>query len=173
VDPTLVAYDTKLRGDDPMYLQSPDLALLPPVMLAGWKSGTFTSSWTSDDYARGHALWPKVLALVRLYHRRGVRLLAGSDTPNPWVVPGASLHRELELLVDAGIPPIEVLTLATRNGAEALGLDAGEVAPGRRADLVVLGADPIQDIRNTRRIELVFKDGRAWRPGELLRADAE
>jgi imidazolonepropionase-like amidohydrolase len=162
VDPTLVAYDTKLRGDDPAYVESPDLALAPAAMLAGWRSGTFTSDWTKADYARGHALWPKVLGLVGLYHRRGVRLVAGSDLPNPWVVPGAGFHRELELLVDAGIPPLEVLTIATRNGAAALGLDAGTIEPGRRADLVVLAASPLADIRNTRRIRLVVKDGRPW-----------
>lgn len=167
VDPTLIAYDTKFRGDDPRYREGPNLAIVPPLMLAGWNGGAFTSDWSPADYARGHDLWPKVLALVRLYKRRGVRLLAGSDTPNPWVVPGAALHREMELLVEAGIPPLDVLAVATRNGADALGLDAGTIEPGRRADLVVLDADPAADIRNTRRIQLVLKDGRAWRPGEL------
>jgi imidazolonepropionase-like amidohydrolase len=170
VDPTLVAYETKLRGDDPFYVDGADLPLAPASMLAGWRNGTFTSSWTREDYARGHALWPKLPALVGLYHRRGVRLLAGSDLPNPWVVPGAGFHRELELLVQSGIPPLEVLSIATRNGAAALGLDAGTIEPGRRADLVVLEADPVADIRNTRRIRLVVKDGRVWRPAELLSA---
>jgi imidazolonepropionase-like amidohydrolase len=168
VDPTLVAYDTKFRGDDPRYLESPDLAIAPPVMLSGWRRGTFTSDWTKADYARGHALWPRVLGLVRLYQRSGVRLAAGSDLPNPWVVPGAGFHRELELLVESGIPTPDVLTIATRNGARALGLDAGTVEPGRRADLVVLEASPLADIRNTRLIRLVVKDGRAWRPADLV-----
>jgi imidazolonepropionase-like amidohydrolase len=167
VDPTLVAYETKLRGDDPMYVDSADLRLTPAPMLAGWRNGTFTSDWTPDDYARGHALWPKLPALVGHYYRRGVRLVVGSDLPNPWVVPGASFHRELELLVQSGISPLEVLSLATRNGAAALGLDAGTIEPGRRADLVVLEADPLVDIGNTRRIRLVLKDGRVWRPADL------
>jgi hypothetical protein len=168
VDPTLVAYDTKFRGDDPRYVESPDLAIAPPVMLAGWKRTTFTSDWTKADYARGHALWPRVLDLVRTYQRRGVRLAAGSDLPNPWVVPGAGFHRELELLVESGIPVAEVLSIATRNGAAALGLDAGTVEPGRRADLVVLEENPLADIRNTRRIRLVVRGGRAWRPQDLV-----
>jgi imidazolonepropionase-like amidohydrolase len=170
IDPTLVAYDTKFRGDDPLYLASPDLAIAPAAMLAGWKRGTFTSDWTRADHARGHSLWPRVLELVGLYHRRGVRLAAGSDLPNPWVVPGAGFHRELELLAQAGIPLGDVLSIATRNGAAALGLDAGTVEPGRRADLVVLEASPLEDIRNTRRIRLVLKDGRPWRPEDLLHA---
>lgn len=67
-------------------------------------------------------MWPKLLALVRRYHAGGVMLAAGSDTPNAWVIPGESLHRELELLVDAGIQTEDVLQIATRNGAKALGL---------------------------------------------------
>ena len=69
------------------------------------------------------------------------RLLVGSDAPNPFVVPGASLHRELELLVTAGMSPMEVLVAATRGNAEALGLghDLGTLAPGKLADVVAAG----------------------------------
>ena len=167
VDPTLVAYDTKFRGDSPLYLESPDLAIAPTVMLAGWKRGTFTSDWTKADYARGHDLWPKVLDLVKALPstRRAPR--GRLRPPQPWVVPGAGFHRELELLAQSGIPARDLLSLATRNGAAALGLDAGTVEPGRRADLVVLEANPLEDIRNTRRIRLVIKDGRPWRPEDL------
>ncbi|HET7294487.1 MAG TPA: amidohydrolase family protein [Vicinamibacteria bacterium] len=160
IDPTLIAWETKVRGDDPFYVSSADLALLPNPILASWRNGTFTSDWTPADHARGRALWPKVLELVRVYDEEGVPLLAGSDLPNPWVVPGAGLHRELELLVSAGIPPLKVISIATRNAAEAFGWDdAGTVAPGKRADLVVLEGDPLDDIRNTRRIEAVYLGG--------------
>ncbi|HEY0783111.1 MAG TPA: amidohydrolase family protein, partial [Thermoanaerobaculia bacterium] len=166
VDPTLIAYATKFRGDDPRYIASPDLARVPARLLAEWRRGTFVSDWSEDDFRRAHAAWPKLLRLVRLYHDHGVMLLAGSDLPNPWVVPGVSFHQELALLAEAGIPPRDVLRIATRNGAQALGLlaEAGTLEPGKRADLVVLTADPLQDIRNTRSIEAVMQGG-VWRSG--------
>jgi imidazolonepropionase-like amidohydrolase len=89
---------------------------------------------------------------------------------NPWVAPGASLHRELELLVSAGIPSLEVLRMATRNGARSLGIESevGTIAVGKMADLVVLTADPVADIRNTRRIAWVMQGGNLARPADLL-----
>jgi imidazolonepropionase-like amidohydrolase len=85
-------------------------------------------------------------------------------------VPGPSLHTELELLVEAGLSPLEVLTIATRNGAESLGIlkDEGTVSVGKRADLIVVDQDPTKDIRNTRAISLVIARGRVLRPSELL-----
>ncbi len=166
LDPTLIAYETKLRGDDAFYTASPDLTLLPEPILASWRSGTFTSDWTPGDYARGRAQWSKLLELVRVYEEEGVPLLVGSDLPNPWIVPGAGLHRELELLVSAGLSPLRVLTMATGGAAAALGWgdDAGTIEPGKRADLVVLEGDPLDDIRNTRRIAAVYLAGRRVRP---------
>lgn len=162
LDPTLVAYDTKFRGDDERYRRSPDLSGVPPSILKDWSRWTFTNDWTAADYRRGHGAWPKVLALVNAYWKGGVRLTTGSDFPNPWVVPGAGLHTELELLVTAGIPPLEVLAMATSRGAQALGLgeDVGIIAQGKRANLVWLRANPAVDIRNTRTIRGVLKDGR-------------
>lgn len=169
VDPTLIAYHTKFFGDDPRYLEHPEQHLIPEVA-EDWRGGTHTDSWTTEDYARGKQLWIKAADLVRRYHEGGVLLSAGSDTPVPWVIPGVGLHEELELLVAAGIPPLEVLRIATRNGAEALELldEIGTVEVGKRADLVVLGADPTLDIRNTRTIELIVQDGRTMDPEELL-----
>jgi imidazolonepropionase-like amidohydrolase len=170
LDPTLVAYHTKFWGDDPIYLRSPDLALVPEPMLESWRRGTFVDDWTASDFRRARAAWPTIERLVRLYHRQGVLLTAGSDLPNPWVVPGAGFHRELELLVAAGLSPSDVLRIATRNAAEALGIldSAGTVEPGKRADLVVLAADPLADIRNTRRVLKVVAAGIVLDPKRLL-----
>jgi cytosine/adenosine deaminase-related metal-dependent hydrolase len=77
------------------------------------------------------------------------------------VIPGISFHQELALLAEAGIPPRDILRIATHNGAEALGIlgDAGTLEPGKRADVIVLSADPLADIRNTRGIEKVMQGG--------------
>ena len=169
VDPTLVAYHTKFWWRDSIYQRDPDVALVPEV-LENWRVlGMPTSDWTAGEFDRAQAAWPKLLALVTRMHREGVRLTAGSDLASPWVIPGVGLHQELALLVSAGISPSEVLRMATRSGAEALGLlgESGTVEVGRRADLVVLDADPLQDIRNTRRIRYVVLGGRVFRPDEL------
>jgi imidazolonepropionase-like amidohydrolase len=93
-----------------------------------------------------------------------VKLLAGTDTPQPFVYPGFSLHEELELLVRSGLTPLEALRSATYNPAEFLdALDSlGTVTRGKVADLVLLDADPLTDIRNTRRISLVIANGRVF-----------
>jgi imidazolonepropionase-like amidohydrolase len=166
LDPTLITYHTKFFGDQPRWTEHPCLALVPQLA-EWWRRGpTSVTGWRDGDFARARSLWPRVEELVRRYHREGVLLSTGSDLPQPWTIPGVSLHEEMELLVAAGIPTIDVLTMATRNGAEALGLlpDLGTVEVGKVADLVILGADPLADIRNTRRIELVVRRGRPAPP---------
>ncbi len=171
VDPTLVAYHTKFWWRDSIYQRDPDAALVPEV-LENWRVlGMPTRDWTGQEFDRVQAAWPTMLALVRRLHRERVRLTAGSDLASPWVIPGVALHQELALLESAGIPRSEVLRMATRNGAEALGIGAqvGTVEAGKRADLVVLEADPLADMRNTRRIALIVLGGRTFRPEELQR----
>jgi imidazolonepropionase-like amidohydrolase len=94
----------------------------------------------------------------------GVKLLAGTDMPQAFVYPGFSLHDELALLVQSGLTPLEALRTATYNPAEFLGaLDSlGTVAQGKLADLVLLDADPLADIHNTRRISAVIANGRVF-----------
>ena len=92
----------------------------------------------------------------------GVKLLAGTDTPNPFCFPGFSLHDELGFLVQAGLTPLEALQTATIKPAEFLGLTKklGTVEKGKIADLVLLGANPLEDIANTKRIAAVISAGR-------------
>jgi imidazolonepropionase-like amidohydrolase len=96
--------------------------------------------------------------------RSGVPLLAGTDTPNPWVIPGFSLHDELTLLVQGGLTPLEALQTATINPARFLGAtdSSGAIGPGKLADLVLLDADPLADIHNTSRIAAVILQGRVF-----------
>jgi imidazolonepropionase-like amidohydrolase len=106
-------------------------------------------------------LWSKVLQLTKMLYDNGVTILSGSDIPNFELVPGASLHNELELLVEAGIPPLEVIKIATSNGAHALGIeeDVGTIVPGKQADMMILSDNPMDDISNTKKIEAVISDG--------------
>ena len=168
LDPTLVAFDTKFSYDAagrqpvaPRYRDHPDAEAAPGLPDMWRTCGTPTDTWTPDDFRRAEAAWPTLLDLVRRYHEGGVRLTTGSDTPNAWVIPGESLHREMALLVDAGIAPGDVLQMATRNGADALGLldQIGTVEVGKQADLVLLTADPLANIANTRRIAWVMQAG--------------
>jgi imidazolonepropionase-like amidohydrolase len=145
------------------------LRYAPASLLQNWRDDfTLTRGWTAADFDSARAVWPRLLAFEKLLYDRGVLVTVGTDANNPWVAPGPSFHRELELLVDAGIPALQVLKLATHNGAEALGLldSVGTVALGKRADLVVLDANPITDIRNTRRIDLVVQNGRVVSDGQ-------
>ncbi len=104
--------------------------------------------------------FPNAQAAVRQLHEAGVPIVAGSDAPNPGTTHGASVHRELELLVAAGLSPTEALAAATSRAAAAFGLeDRGRIAPGRRADLLLVRADPTADIRATRDIATVWKHG--------------
>src|ERR687892_1613535 len=106
--------------------------------------------------------WSKVLQLTKKLHDSGVKILSGSDIPNLELVPGDSLHRELELLVEAGINTSDVIIIATKNGAEALDLinQTGTIEPGKEADILILSANPIEDIENTKRIDAVISNGR-------------
>jgi imidazolonepropionase-like amidohydrolase len=100
--------------------------------------------------------------LVREIRAGGVRLLAGTDIGNPGLVPGLSLHRELELMAEAGMRPADVLSAATIWPAQFLNIEArsGALEPGKDADLVLLRANPLDDVRNARKIETVLLRGR-------------
>ena len=106
--------------------------------------------------------WSKVLQLTKMMHDRGVKILSGTDIPNFELVPGESLHHELELLVEAGTNTSDVIKIATKNGAEALDLmnQTGTIEPGKQADILILSANPVEDIENTKRIEAVISNGR-------------
>jgi imidazolonepropionase-like amidohydrolase len=96
--------------------------------------------------------------------KAGVQLLAGTDTGNPFCFPGFSLHEELALLVIAGLTPVEALRSATLNPARFLGLEKmlGTIEQGKVADLVLLDANPLEDVRNTQRINAVVSSGRLF-----------
>lgn len=166
LDPTLVAVESIFFGDRDSILGNPDLERVPGVLLDNWRNGmTLTAGWTGSDFERARAVFPKALKLVRQAHEAGVTIVAGTDLGNPWIAPGASLHRELALYVQAGMTPLESIGTATANAARVLGMDdeIGTVAEGKRGDLVLLSANPTEDIGNISHIELVIQDGRIVR----------
>jgi predicted amidohydrolase YtcJ len=112
---------------------------------------------TNDQY-----LWSKVLRLAKMMYDNGVEILSGTDIPNFGLIPGESLHHELELLVESGISPLDVIKIATRNGADALGIlnKVGTIENGKEADMIVLAANPIDNISNTKKIEAIINDGK-------------
>lgn len=112
--------------------------------------------------------YEKDRALIRPMLSAGVGFLAGTDTPDGFAFPGFSLHEELAALVDAGLTAMQALQSATRNPAEYFGLhDSGTIRPGNRADLILLDANPLEDIRNTRRINAVLVRGRFYSHEDL------
>ncbi|MCZ2148006.1 MAG: amidohydrolase family protein [Bryobacterales bacterium] len=100
--------------------------------------------------------------LVGRMHHAGVAILAGTDAGNPYLYPGFSLHEELELLVQAGLPAQEALQSATRKAAEFMGQSdiRGTIETGKIADLVLVDRDPLADIRNTRLVHAVVLNGK-------------
>jgi imidazolonepropionase-like amidohydrolase len=104
----------------------------------------------------------KSMDIVAQMQKAGVKILAGTDAPAPYVFPGSGLHDELQLLVEAGLTPREALQSATKSPAEFLHVakDSGAIEEGKIADLVLLEANPLDDIRNTRKIQAVIVRGK-------------
>jgi hypothetical protein len=169
--PTLVAHDTYARLDDSELAQRPGMTDVPAdstnrvrsvatlLQRGGWRAAELAA------FRRGRARQDQ---FVREFKAAGGVILAGTDAPNPFLVPGASLHEELVLLVAAGFTPIEAITAATRHTAQTLTADSiGMLAPGKMADLVVLNRNPAEDITATRDIAWVMVRGRLFQPDSL------
>jgi len=127
-------------------------------------------SMAKDDPTNGQHMWPKVLQLTKKMYDNGVKLLTGTDIPNFDLAPGKSLHHELELLANAGIPTSNIIQIATKNGAEALGIlnYTGTIEKGKEADLIVLSSNPVENISNTKSIELIINNGKIVNRNSLL-----
>jgi len=139
----------------------------------GWRRAAVTQAAATDSATRAaQERATRRLALIKTMFDAKIPFLAGTDAPQGYdLVPGASLHRELQLFVRAGLTPLQALQTATLNPALFFGktADWGTIAPGKTADLVVLAHNPLVDIANTRGVVAVVADGRYYSPRELDR----
>jgi imidazolonepropionase-like amidohydrolase len=137
-----------------------------------WKRFTeeIMHDFNTDDLATRKRFVEKELEVVNAMHRAGIPFLAGTDAPpGVYIFPGFSLHEELQRFVAAGFTPMEALQTATLNPAKFLGMDdrLGTIEKGKVADLVLLDANPLDDIRNTQRIAAVIVNGRYFSRTDL------
>jgi imidazolonepropionase-like amidohydrolase len=149
-------------------LNDPLLAYIPLALQKEWRPTGPPSQKELADAAWWQRQYENDRKLTDQMHRAGVRLLAGSDSLDRYVFPGSSLHYELRELVAAGLTPQEALQTATQNPAEFFGRkDDGTITAGRRADMVLLDADPSQEITNTQKISGVVLAGQFLRRKDL------
>jgi len=163
VVPTLVLYEMLARLDDRTLLARPEMADLPAAGagVRGVAGLVRRAGWRPVDFATFRSARRQQDLFVREFKRANGLVAAGSDAANQLLVPGAALHHELALLVDAGLSRLEAITAATRHAARLLGADSlGLVAIGKVADLVILNANPADDIAATRDIAAVMIRGR-------------
>ncbi|MFO0425631.1 MAG: amidohydrolase family protein [Planctomyces sp.] len=172
VDPTLIVFRNMiLLSDLPEIQNHDDHRLVPARLREFWPKYLLRAGCpqggTEEQRRREFS---KFQELTGKLYRAGVPLLVGTDAPEPYVTPGYSMHTELELLVASGLPPAKVLQAATKNNATVLRQERhlGGIEPGKLADLVILTANPLDDIRNTRAVEIVVRSGKVCRPAELL-----
>ncbi|MGQ0429082.1 MAG: amidohydrolase family protein [Gammaproteobacteria bacterium] len=167
VDATLntfeAMYDQRQGEIDPAMAGAADH--VPYATQREWRRNSMDVN--EDNIATYQASWAKMVAFVGRLHAAGVPLVAGTDN-----TAGFALHRELELYVQAGIPAGEVIRIATENGARYAGLagETGRIAPGLRADLILVDGDPTRNISDIRRVAYVIKDGVGYAPAEIYEA---
>lgn len=168
--PTLTLHEAWANLTNPRFVERLDLSGVPDAVRRGWDIPDLVWRANLDDeqFQAFRRSRPYQDRFVRMYHRLGGPVIAGSDAPNQLIAPGASLHDEMALLVRAGLLPRDALLAATGTPARLLGVDSiGVIRAGALADFVILNANPLEDIRNSRDIDRVVYRGVAYTPTEL------
>jgi imidazolonepropionase-like amidohydrolase len=170
--PTLIRERTMELGDAPEYLNDPNLRYMPAKTVESWRkvARAFTAEFSPEARATFKELYTLQLKLTQVFDTVGVRMLAGSDACGAgWVIPGFSLHQEFDALESAGVSPLHVLQMTTSNPAEFLGKTSqmGAVEAGKNADIVLLGANPLDSVQNLHSIAGVVRAGCYYSRAEL------
>ena len=174
--PSLIRLRTMDFGDDPLYRDDPNLVHVPQENRRLW--GELAEDFPKIVTERDREVLARFFALemrtVKLFRDMGVPMMTGSDFGGQWLVPGYSLHQEFDLLSESGLAGLDILRMATLNGAKFLGKEEtmGTVEGGKNADLVLLNGNPIADAANLHRIAGVVRAG-IWFSGDDLRAVKE
>jgi len=168
--PTLVLYYFEAQGLPKNFREDPGWRYLRADEQARWER-IFKEEYPSASDKLSARRWAVSRQVVKTLHAAGVKILAGTDAPMPQVYPGFALHKELELLVEAGVSPADALRSATIWPADFLGLNdsIGSIATGKCADLLLLDGNPLSDISQTQRIRAVVLDGRLLQRADLDR----
>ena len=170
VTPTLVAHQWVSVLGDSAFASDTRLAFVPDSVRDAWALQRPATPARSEE-ARNAALatYKQQEALVLSMQRAGIRIMTGTDAGDAYRYAGSSLHDEMRLLVRAGLTPLQAIRASTITPATYLGAadSLGTVAPGKLADLVILDADPLADIENTRKITHVIRGGRVLERSEL------
>jgi len=155
VCPTVVTFQAGVHTAQFQSGDFPQSDYISPTVLDTWRT-----LWAGQSNLAEY-IWQNWAQMVRILNEAGVPLMAGTDPPVPGVIPGFSLHDELAIWQDAGIPAADVLRSATLVPAQFMGLGdrLGSLAEGKTASMVLLRANPLDDVRNAREIEAVFLRG--------------
>ncbi len=176
--PTLIRLRTMEIADDPAYRDDPHNRFMPPPVRQMWSElgAQFAQRITPANREVFKRFFALQLKFTKLLEDSGVPMLAGSDAGGSiWVVPGFSLHQDFDLFAQAGLKPLQVLQIATLNGARFLGREStmGTVETGKNADLVLLDGNPVADVANMHRIAGVVRAGDYYSPAALRRLQAD
>ena len=169
--PTLIRLHTQQFPDEPEHSADPRLRFIAPDEVDRWRKATAKFARLPEETRQAlKAHWPAQLRLAKTLSDAGVPMLAGTDANGAgWVIPGFALHDEFDLLASAGLSPLKILQAATSAAAQFFGLAsvAGRAAVGYRADLVLLGSDPLADHRALHDISAVVRAGNIWSRSDL------
>ena len=161
--PTLIRVKTIEFGDDPQFVNDPNLRYVSSKRRAVWTMVVhrFSATFKPEQKAVLGRFWTVQLRMLKLFDQMDVPMIAGTDVGGQWDIPGFSLHQDFDLLAADGFAPLKILQMTTLYPAKFLGREAemGSVSEGRAADLVLLDANPVIDAQNLHKIAAVVRAG--------------